>query len=138
MTRVFLTDDEGRFMLVDDPAPPEEVRNEIMLGRWAPKIPQPGPLVSATIREDTIFIYPIKPSPKKPTYNIPKLSAREMQVLEGLVNGLEYKEIAVANGISPRTVKDYVEQLKGKFNTQSNTSVVARAVAMDICKPHLE
>lgn len=138
MTRVLLCDEAGHFLFVDDPAPPEELKDEILLGRWSPKIPQLGPLISATIRDDTLIVYPIKPQEEKPVYNIPKLSPREMQVLEGLVNGLEYKEIAQAYGIKPRTVKDYVEQLKEKFNTQSTNSVVARAVAMEICKPRLD
>ena len=37
-----------------------------------------------------------------------KLSPREIQVLQGIVNGITYEQIASELGISVRTVKNYV------------------------------
>jgi len=66
---------------------------------------------------------------------VPKLSIREQQVLDALVEGLEYKEIGQRLSISTPTVKANVNALKIKFNADNPISVVARAVALGMCRP---
>lgn len=56
------------------------------------------------------------------------LTAREMQVLELLAEGLPNKAIAAALGISDQTVKYYVSSLSGKLGAVNRTDAVRRAV----------
>jgi two-component system response regulator FixJ len=56
------------------------------------------------------------------------LSARERQVLEGLVNGHANKVIAHDLGISPRTVEIYRANLMTKMNAPSLSDLVRMAL----------
>ncbi|MFL5761889.1 MAG: ATP-binding protein [Thermomicrobiales bacterium] len=55
------------------------------------------------------------------------LTARELQVVRLLVEGLSDKEIAEALGITRRTVSGYVEIILGKFNVPSRTAAATYA-----------
>ena len=56
------------------------------------------------------------------------LTAREIQVLELLAEGLANKAIAVRLGISDQTVKFHVASLSGKLGAVNRTDAVRRAV----------
>ncbi|HEX9841184.1 MAG TPA: response regulator transcription factor [bacterium] len=53
-----------------------------------------------------------------------KLSARERQVLDALLDNLANKEIAVQLNISERTVKFHVSHLLSKFNVQRRADLI--------------
>jgi DNA-binding NarL/FixJ family response regulator len=55
------------------------------------------------------------------------LSARELQVLRHLAEGLSNKEIARAIGVSEHTVKFHVNAILGKLGAQSRTEAVVKA-----------
>jgi DNA-binding NarL/FixJ family response regulator len=55
------------------------------------------------------------------------LSARELDVLRGLAEGLSNKQIARALGISEHTVKFHINAILGKLGAQSRTEAVVRA-----------
>jgi DNA-binding NarL/FixJ family response regulator len=55
------------------------------------------------------------------------LSARELEVLRGLAEGLSNKLIARQLAISEHTVKFHVNQILGKLGAQSRTEAVVRA-----------
>jgi len=59
-----------------------------------------------------------KPEPKKPEedYN---LTEREKEILQLLIDGLEYKEIAQKLGISPNTVRNNVTKIYSKLHVTS-------------------
>lgn len=59
-----------------------------------------------------------KPEPKKPEedYN---LTEREKDILQLLIDGLEYKEIAQKLGISPNTVRNNVTKIYSKLHVTS-------------------
>ena len=61
------------------------------------------------------------------TYEEP-LTAREVQVLELLAEGLPNKAIALRLGISDQTVKFHVAALSGKLGAANRTDAVRRAV----------
>ena len=61
-----------------------------------------------------------------------KLSPREIQVLQGIVNGITYEQIAGELGISVRTVKNYVGAIRRKCGRQTVAASVALAVALDM------
>jgi DNA-binding NarL/FixJ family response regulator len=56
------------------------------------------------------------------------LTAREIQVLERLAEGLPNKAIAARLGISDQTVKFHVASIAGKLGAQNRTDTVRRAV----------
>src|SRR5262245_1473636 len=56
------------------------------------------------------------------------LTAREIQVLELLAEGLSNKRIAERLGISDQTVKFHVASISGKLGASNRTDAVRRAV----------
>jgi len=54
------------------------------------------------------------------------LTSREQQVLELLVEGFSYKEIAQRLGISPSTVGTYVQRIYEKLHVSSRREIMAR------------
>ena len=54
------------------------------------------------------------------------LGAREQQVLESLVKGLTYKEIAGELDISIWTVATYVRRIYEKLHVRSRSEVIAK------------
>lgn len=54
------------------------------------------------------------------------LTSREQQVLELLVEGFSYKEIAQQLGISPSTVGTYVQRIYEKLHVSSRREIMAR------------
>ena len=61
-------------------------------------------------------------------YYLEPLTAREVQVLELLAEGLPNKAIAGRLGISDQTVKFHVAALSGKLGAANRTDAVRRAV----------
>jgi DNA-binding NarL/FixJ family response regulator len=60
------------------------------------------------------------------------LTARELEVLYCLADGLSNKQIARQLGISEHTVKYHVNAILGKMNAQSRTEAVVRATRAGI------
>jgi two-component system, NarL family, nitrate/nitrite response regulator NarL len=58
---------------------------------------------------------------------IEQLSARELDVLRGMAEGMSNKQIARTLGISEHTVKFHINAILGKLNAQSRTEAVVRA-----------
>lgn len=93
-------------------------------------MPKPGKLkwegdrlvleIDATIRVP-IEIEAITKSILNDTY----LTTREKQALDGLLKGLQNKEIADGMSLSTRTVKFYVSGLLKKFNVTNRTELMA-------------
>jgi DNA-binding CsgD family transcriptional regulator len=56
------------------------------------------------------------------------LSPRELQVLEGIVNGQRDRDIAQRLGIAEHTVKNYSYDIRQKLGAKSRTDAAVRAV----------
>jgi DNA-binding NarL/FixJ family response regulator len=57
-----------------------------------------------------------------------RLSSREVEVLEHLVDGLTLKEIAARLHLSPHTVNTHVRNIYAKLEVHSRSGAVARAM----------
>ena len=87
---------------------------ESLAGARAALVDADAILVASGTREDREFAEP--------------LTAREVQVLELLAEGLPNKAIAARLGISDQTVKFHVASISGKLGATNRTDAVRRAV----------
>jgi DNA-binding NarL/FixJ family response regulator len=62
-----------------------------------------------------------------PTVQPDLLTARERDVVQGLVDGLGDKQVAVRLGLSAETVRSYVKRIYKKLHVGSRTELVSRA-----------
>ncbi len=65
---------------------------------------------------------------------IPNLTDREVQVLEGFANGFSYKEIGGQLGISPRTVEAHKLNLLAKLGEKTIIEMVRKSTRLGILK----
>jgi DNA-binding NarL/FixJ family response regulator len=77
---------------------------------------------------DAILVAPVRHSPGDDEEIPEPLTAREVQVLELLAEGLPNKAVARRLGISDQTVKFHVASLSGKLGAANRTDAVRRAV----------
>lgn len=69
---------------------------------------------------------------RKPRAPLEHLSTREKQMLQCLWDGLQYKEIAMAMGLSDRTVKNYLHSVYTKLDTKTGIQAVRRGLELGI------
>ena len=86
-----------------------------------------------TLDADAVLVVPVHESPhrfarRRRRLDVEPLTAREIQVLELLAEGLPNKAIAGRLGISDQTVKFHVASLSGKLGAANRTDAVRRAV----------
>ena len=62
------------------------------------------------------------------TFEDQRLSPRESETLFFLLKGQSYKKIALLLSISPRTVEQYIENMKIKFNCQNKSELMESAI----------
>ncbi len=60
------------------------------------------------------------------------LSAREREVLQGLVEGLSEKQVAARLALAPDTVHTYVKRLYDKLRVRSRSELLSRAARGDL------
>ena len=60
------------------------------------------------------------------------LTAREMEVIQLMAQGLANKQIALALGISEHTVKFHLSSLYAKLNSTSRTEAVKRGIELGL------
>lgn len=80
---------------------------------------------SSVVTVDAILMAPGRPGDEDLTEG---LTAREIQVLERLSEGLSNKAIAGRLGISDQTVKFHVAAISGKLGASNRTDAVRRAI----------
>jgi two-component system, NarL family, response regulator LiaR len=68
------------------------------------------------------------PAPEQEQVSLEQLSAREVDVLRLIANGLENAEIAAALNISPRTAKNHVSNILSKLGLPSRVQAAVYAV----------
>lgn len=87
---------------------------------------------AADVDADAVLVVPVHESDDNVDVDVDvvqdPLTAREIQVLELLAEGLPNKAIANRLGISDQTVKFHVASLSGKLGAANRTDAVRRAV----------
>ena len=91
---------------------------------------------AAEVDADAVLVVPVHESSAASAlnddvddvYDVEPLTAREIQVLELLAEGLPNKAIAARLGISDQTVKFHVAALSGTLGAANRTDAVRRAV----------
>lgn len=67
-----------------------------------------------------------------PRVDLPDLTPREGEVLRLLARGMATKEIAAHLGLSPETIKDYVQAVYRKLEVHDRVSAVRRAAELGL------
>ena len=73
-----------------------------------------------------------EPTSRAAPAGLDRLSARELEVLRGLVQGMPNKSIAYDLGISPRTVENHRARVMDKMNARSFSELVRLALAAGV------
>lgn len=66
--------------------------------------------------------------PKKTKPALPKLTPREQQIVDALMDGLSYKQIAARLSIGLETVRHHIKNVYHKFQVNSKSQVVAKVL----------
>jgi DNA-binding NarL/FixJ family response regulator len=64
--------------------------------------------------------------------NNPPLTEKEREVLQHLVDGKSYKQIATASNISIETVRTHIKHIYSKLHVSSMSQAVAKAIHQKI------
>ncbi len=87
-----------------------------------------GGILSATVARTLLeVVRATAPTAAAPPARL-DLTDREREVLRGLVDGLSYKQVADALGVSPNTVRTHVKALYRKLQVQNVAEAVSRAI----------
>lgn len=100
---------------------------EMVLRGGAPLSPAVAGHILNRVRKDA------SPAPAKPG---PKLTPREIDLLESLAKGLTVKEVAAVHGISPHTVGDHVKAIYKKLAVSSRGEAIFEAAQSGLIRLH--
>jgi DNA-binding NarL/FixJ family response regulator len=98
---------------------------EVLSGEAAPISPRAAKVLLAELRGD----------PPDQRGRGPPLSKRELEVLELLVHGHTYADVAQALGIAEGTVQTYVKRIYEKMDVSTKAEAALLAVARGLVKP---
>jgi len=98
---------------------------EVLSGEAAPISPRAAKVLLAELRGD----------PPDQRGGGPALSKRELEVLELLVHGHTYADVAQALGIAEGTVQTYVKRIYEKLDVSTKAEAALLAVARGLVKP---
>ncbi|MFT4924915.1 MAG: DNA-binding NarL/FixJ family response regulator [Phenylobacterium sp.] len=70
-----------------------------------------------------------KPAANPATSQLPTLTKREQQIVDALVDGLSYKQIALRLSIGLETVRHHIKNVYAKFHVHSKSQVIAKVIS---------
>jgi DNA-binding NarL/FixJ family response regulator len=100
--------------------------NDVLSGEAAPISPRAAKVLLQEFRGDP---------PDQRISNGPPLSKRELEVLQLLVHGHTYADVAQALGIAEGTVQTYVKRIYEKLDVSTKAEAALLAVARGLVKP---
>ncbi|MBG0787676.1 MAG: hypothetical protein H0S79_21515 [Anaerolineaceae bacterium] len=134
MASVLVFNEPDAFRVLDVDAPPERIVRAVNQGCWEEYLPgEHGPLFAH--QQGSIVV--VTHSEAESRADTPQLSPREQQVLVLLGDGMTTAQIAVRLGLSPRTIRGYVANMKARLEAQNIQQLVARAVALGLFRPEV-
>lgn len=134
MTRVLIFKEPDAFGVMEVDAPPEQIVRAVNQGRGEIYLPEARGLLFARQQADVVVITRSAPESEEA---LPRLSRREHEVLVLLGEGLTTAQIAIHLGLSPRTIRGYVANMKARLEAQNIQQLVARAVALGLFHPDI-
>ena len=99
---------------------------DVLSGEAAPISPRAAKVLLAELRGDP---------PDQRAKDGPALSKRELEVLQLLVHGHTYADVAQALGIAEGTVQTYVKRIYEKMDVSTKAEAALLAVARGLVKP---
>lgn len=93
-----------------------------------------GAPMTPSIARKVMLHFQRLPDPPEAPMADPGLSAREMEVLRKLVEGLSYKMIADRLGISFETVRSHIKKVYEKLHVHNNAEAVAKTLKGGLLK----
>jgi DNA-binding NarL/FixJ family response regulator len=99
--------------------PPSEIIDSIF------DVNKGGSPMTANVARKVLQYFQSQPKAHKEDYN---LSARELQIVKGLVSGYSYKAIAAELYISIDTVRSHIRRIYEKLHVNSKTEAVLKAI----------
>ena len=99
---------------------------EVLSGEAAPISPRAAKVLLSELRGDP---------PEQRAKDGPALSKRELEVLQLLVHGHTYADVAQALGIAEGTVQTYVKRIYEKMDVSTKAEAALLAVARGLVKP---
>ncbi len=134
MASVLVFNEPDAFRVLDVDAPPERIVRAVNQGRWETYLPgERGPLFAH--QQGSIVV--ITRSETESNADLPRFSPREQQVLVLLGEGRTTAQIAIELGLSARTIRGYVANMKARLEAQNIQQLVARAVALGLFRPEM-
>jgi DNA-binding NarL/FixJ family response regulator len=146
MTRVVFIDDTWVLLVESELNPPELVA-AITAGSWKPPAALAGVLGPHTPRLRAVRLgrlvvvapaaAPLEahdPATAPEDLEARHPSPRQIEILQGVADGLTNKEIAQRLGISESSIQRHLNIIQAKFGTHSRMQSVLRGVALGYCK----
>lgn len=130
MTRIIFIGDQNAIFIFEEETPIDVVIRKIKNGLWYPPVPVNHEQYQVSQHENTLFVTK-KPKCEKAKWHI-NISKVEINVVYGLATGLTDPQIALENGIKPRTVQSHVDRMKSRLGATSREHLVAKAAAMGL------
>lgn len=84
-----------------------------------------SPMSMNIARKVVTYFQPVQP-PVPPSSDLQRLTTRELQILEELAKGGQYKHIAEALGINPSTVRAHLHTIYTKLHVHSRSEAVLK------------
>jgi DNA-binding NarL/FixJ family response regulator len=154
MTHLLFLPDDQTFILLDSPLPADELIASINSGQWIPpnaiesvlqgaggspaglflKAACFGKLVVVTLTEP--LAAPLPQAGQTEQNGFGRLSRRQTQVLQCLIEGLTTHQIALRLGLHPRTVQYHITFIKTYFQAGTRAESIGRAVGSGLFKAH--
>lgn len=69
---------------------------------------------------------------RRPTPSSPILTDRQLEIVDGLVNGLSYKMVGAELGISVETVRDHIKKIYKRLHINSKAEVIRKRMNGEI------